>query len=654
MNEDEIKPRGLCGLSNIGNTCYMNSALQSLSNCPPLAQYFMKSDEFLDFSKTDGKPLVSKCFKELLVQMWNKKRPKCITPNILLRAIRIHNPAFRGNYQQDTQEFLRCLMDRLHEELKVPVVEIIKEQTGSSDEDISPRNGKGLLGGNASADDSSNEMEISDTDGDVKAPLKKKRSRKRTLSTKSTPESKAKNKKEEKAEVKKKEVTYRSIITNIFDGKLLSSVQCLTCNRISNRVETFQDLSLPIPTFEDLKKIHTQAIISCSPNIYDDSNLINYMWTWVKSWFIGPNIKLEDCLAAFFTHDELKGDNMYSCEKCKKLRNGIKYSRVHHLPEVLCIHLKRFRHELYFSSKINTYISFPLCNLDMHNFLSKESIKTKQPSQYDLSAIICHFGSVGGGHYISYAKNCITNKWYEFNDAFVGEVNESVVVNAEAYVLFYSLRDNRAEESRKDILNEINESPVDPLGIRYISKEWFTRYNACVKPGPVSNYELLCQHGAIDSQDFERVKDRVIPVPASAAHTLIKRFGGGPDISSLDECMHCKELARRQDYELDTFNKLHERFQEEQDEVAVSYRISVRWFNTWRAFANAETKEIPGEIDNSDIMPDENQGNKGDTYGQISGETWAFFHTRYGGGPVFRKENKIPEDSETEEMVVDG
>ena len=43
-------------------------------------------------------------------------------------------------------------MDRLHEELKVPIVEITKEPTGSSEEDMSPRNGKGLLGGNASAD----------------------------------------------------------------------------------------------------------------------------------------------------------------------------------------------------------------------------------------------------------------------------------------------------------------------------------------------------------------------------------------------------------------------------------------------------------------------------------------------------------------------
>ena len=37
--------------------------------------------------------------------------------------------------------------------------------------------------------------------------------------------------------------------------------------------------------------------------------------------------------------------------------------------QILCIHLKRFRHEMYFSSKINHLVSFPLIGLDMKPFL---------------------------------------------------------------------------------------------------------------------------------------------------------------------------------------------------------------------------------------------------------------------------------------------
>lgn len=49
----------------------------------------------------------------------------------------------------------------------------------------------------------------------------------------------------------------------------------------------------------------------------------------------------------------------------------------------------------------------------------------------------CAVFPVTGGHYIAYCQNVINGQWYEFDDQYVTEVHETVVQNAEAYVLFY-------------------------------------------------------------------------------------------------------------------------------------------------------------------------------------------------------------------------
>eukprot|EP00742_Colponemidia_sp_Colp-10_P013408 GILJ01015143.1.p1 GENE.GILJ01015143.1~~GILJ01015143.1.p1 ORF type:complete len:261 (-),score=30.13 GILJ01015143.1:231-1013(-) len=166
--------------------------------------------------------------------------------------------------------------------------------------------------------------------------------------------------------------------------------------------------------------------------------------------------ELSDCLDSFTSSESLDG---FKCEKCGRSSTSKKQMLISKLPNVLCLHIKRWRTVFTGSGqafrshrvKVGTKVGFPLENLDMSRYLhpridSTEDVRkcvdrmgdTNESFLYDLSSVVVHHGKAEEqGHYTTYSKDPHSDRWILYNDAIIQFVSASEVANAQAYMLFY-------------------------------------------------------------------------------------------------------------------------------------------------------------------------------------------------------------------------
>ncbi|KAH8268808.1 hypothetical protein KR018_007576 [Drosophila ironensis] len=183
---------GATGLHNLGNTCFMNAALQVLFNTQPLAQYFQREMHRYELNATNKlgtRGQLAMRYAELLKEVWTATT-RSVAPLKLRFCVNKHAPQFAGGGQHDSQELLEWLLDALHEDLNR-----VTEKPYS---------------------------ELKDSNG---RPDK-------IVAAEAWSQHHARN---------------QSIIIDLFYGQLKSKVSCLGCGHESVRFDPFSLLSLPLP-----------------------------------------------------------------------------------------------------------------------------------------------------------------------------------------------------------------------------------------------------------------------------------------------------------------------------------------------------------------------------------------------------------------------
>ena len=119
MYKTKYDNKGITGLVNRGNTCFLNTSIQCLSHIMPLTDYFV-NDSYLEYITRNKKEFrLCKQYAILMKGFWEES---CIVdPESFHRTFQNSNEYFSNYDQHDCQEALSIILDAIHESLTYEV-----------------------------------------------------------------------------------------------------------------------------------------------------------------------------------------------------------------------------------------------------------------------------------------------------------------------------------------------------------------------------------------------------------------------------------------------------------------------------------------------------------------------------------------------------
>ncbi|AET39706.1 ubiquitin-specific protease UBP13 Ecym_4685 [Eremothecium cymbalariae DBVPG len=194
-----------------------------------------------------------------------------------------------------------------------------------------------------------------------------------------------------------------NFVQSLFQGTMINSIKCLTCDNVTSSDELFLDFAIPVNEDEE--------------------------------------VNIQDMLSNFNQREMLNGANKFYCDSCNGLQEAERTVGLKQLPKILSLHLKRFKYSEKHQSNIKLFnkIYYPL----------KLKVCTKSDTivckNYELNGIVIHMG--GGpqhGHYVAICKHDMFG-WLLYDDETVESIDEETVFKfvgdekdmTTAYVLFF-------------------------------------------------------------------------------------------------------------------------------------------------------------------------------------------------------------------------
>ncbi|KAL8657186.1 MAG: hypothetical protein Q9226_002161 [Calogaya cf. arnoldii] len=305
----------------------------------------------------------------------HKSRTGVVSPAKFLEVLKRENEMFRSAMHQDAHEFFNLLLNEVVENVEVNAKKLEAEETMM----------------NSSAEPRSFEQALATA----------------------MPQSDG-----------TKIVANTRWVHELFEGTLTSETKCLTCENVSQRDETFLDLSVDLD----------------------------------------QHSSVTSCLRKFSEEEMLSERNKFHCDRCGGLQEAEKRMKIKRSPRILALHLKRFKYteDLQRLQKLFHRVVYPY-----HLRLFNTTDDAEDPDRlYELYAVVVHIG--GGpyhGHYVSIIKT-EDRGWLLFDDELVEPVDKSYVLNffgdkpglACAYVLFY--QETTIEKIRRE--QEAEGQPTAP------------------------------------------------------------------------------------------------------------------------------------------------------------------------------------------------